>query len=346
MSALIELRLRDQAHQFNSEPGERLLYAGLRNRLDLPYECASGTCGTCKARLVSGEIEDLWTEAPGRRYLGGTRELLLCQSAARGDCCIEVRARSQIPVPTFSPVFGEGVVRRARPLAPDVLAFSVDMGRTIDFEAGQFVCLEFPQARGYRSYSIVNFEHGCSRLDFVVKQRAGGQLTPWLFRNEVDGSAVKWFGPLGRAIFRPDRPHDILCIAGGTGIAGILSILRSATESGHFAHSSANVFFGVRTQADAFYLGELDGLAAGAQGALRITVAFSEGDPDERALAEYPHLQFGSGFVHEVAKNAMAGRYQGVIAYLAGPQPAVDASMRMLLSARVPVQNMRFDKFT
>lgn len=343
---LIDVKLRDQAHQFRSLPGERLLYAGLRSQLDLPYECATGTCGSCKARLVSGEIENLWAEAPGRKYLSGSNEFLLCQSAARGDCCIEVRSRNQTPVSTVTPVSGRGVIRHTRLLAPDVLAFNVDIGCKIDFEAGQFVCLQFPQVSGFRGYSVVNFERSCTLLDFVVKRKAGGQLTPWLFQNEIEGCAVEWFGPLGRAIFRPDRPHDILCIAGGTGIAGILSILRCATQSGHFAHSKGNIFFGVRTQADTFYLGELDGLSAVAKGALKVTIAFSEGESNERMLAEYPHLQFRSGLVHEVAKSAMAGQYEGVIAYLAGPQPAVDASMRMLLAARVPAQNMRFDKFT
>lgn len=343
---LIDVKLRDQAHQFRSCSGERLLYAGLRNQLDLPYECATGTCGSCKAKLVSGEIENLWSDAPGRAYLRAPGEILLCQSAARGDCSIEVGARSLTPVPKEAPASGRGVVQSARLLAPDVLALSVDIRSAIEFEAGQFVCLQFPQAKGYRSYSIVNFGHGCTQLDFVVKRKADGRLTPLLFRDSIEGCPVEWFGPLGRAIFRPGRAHDILCIAGGTGIAGILSILQCAKESGHFAHSKANVFFGVRTRADTFYLDELSGLAAAAGGALKVTVALSEDEPEEAASAGHPHLRFRRGFVHEVAKSAMTGQYQGVVAYLAGPPAAVDAAMRVLLAARVPVQNMRFDKFT
>ncbi len=342
----VTLTFREQEHALSSEPGERLLYACLRHGIDLPYECATGTCGSCKADLVSGEVEDLWADAPGRKYLRGARELLLCQSAARGDCRIEVRSRNPSPAPRATPAFGRGTVSDARTLAPDVLAFSVDLDRPLDFEAGQFVCLQFPHVSGYRSYSIVNFESRCRRLDFVVRRKADGRLTPWLFANSIEGSQVEWFGPLGRATFQPGAPRDLLCIAGGTGIAGMLSILRCATASGHFAQRKASVFFGVRTPRDAFYLQELDALAAAAQGALAVTVAFSDEGPDADFAAGYPHLRFSTGLVHAVAQSSMKGDYRGVVAYLAGPKPAVDASMRMLLAARVAVQDMRFDRFS
>lgn len=342
---LIDIKLRDQDFQFRSVSGERLLYAGLSNRIDLPYECASGTCGSCKAKLVSGEVVNLWGDAPGQTYLGSSGEILLCQNAARGDCKIEIQAQAQTPVPSVVPVSGTGVIENSHLLAPDVLAFSLNIDRTIDFEAGQFICLQFPQVTGFRSYSIVNFERECSRLDFVVKRKADGRLTPWLFQNDVEGCLVEWFGPLGRAIFQPDRVHDILCIAGGTGIAGIMSILRCAVESEHFVQSKGNVFFGVRTIADAFYLTELQELVDAVSGTLKVTIALSEEEPRQEVLSKYPLLQFQRGFVHEVAKKMMAGQYNDIVAYLAGPKPAVDAAMRVLLSARVPVQNMRFDKF-
>jgi toluene monooxygenase electron transfer component len=62
--------------------------------------------------------------------------------------------------------------------------------------------------------------------------------------------------------------------------------------------------------------------------------------------ADYPRLRFETGFVHEVAGRHMQGRYQNMRAYLAGPPPAVDASIRMLLQARVSTDNIRYDKFS
>jgi toluene monooxygenase electron transfer component len=340
----IELATGDRLTRFESGPGERLLHAALRAGIDVPYECGSGTCGTCKARLVSGVIEDLWREAPGRKYLRAPGEFLLCQCAARTDCQLEMKG-AKAEAASIVPVGGEGRVVQACVVAPEVLAFAVEIDRPIQFHAGQFVGLAFPDVAGFRSYSMVNHERNATRLDFVVKRKADGRLTPWLFDRAREGLDVQWFGPMGRAIFEPGCGTDILCIAGGTGIAGMLSILRCALRAGHFAHSRGQVFFGVRTMRDAFFLVELSKLAAASAGALEITIALSEEDPPGHAAASYPYLAFRAGLVHEVAKGALGTRYDG-IAYLAGPPPAVDAATRVLLAARVPARNIRFDKFT
>ena len=74
---------RSGAREFECEPGEKILHADLRSGVELPYECGTGTCGTCKARLVSGRVESAWPDAPGSRYLKGPAELLMCQCVAR-----------------------------------------------------------------------------------------------------------------------------------------------------------------------------------------------------------------------------------------------------------------------
>ena len=76
-----------------------------------------------------------------------------------------------------------------------------------------------------------------------------------------------------------------------------------------------------------------------------MTVALSEEDvPPESA---WPNLRFEKGLVHEVAKRAMAGKYQNVRAYVAGPPPAVDAAIRvLLLDAKLTTDNIRYDKFS
>ena len=50
---------------FDCDARESILHAGLRQGLNLPYECATGTCGTCRARLMSGDVDVRWKEAPG-----------------------------------------------------------------------------------------------------------------------------------------------------------------------------------------------------------------------------------------------------------------------------------------
>jgi toluene monooxygenase electron transfer component len=48
-----------------------------------------------------------------------------------------------------------------------------------------------------------------------------------------------------------------------------------------------------------------------------------------------------------VAGKRMQGRFADVRAYVAGPPPMVDASLRLLLrEARLPLADIRYDKFS
>ena len=124
----VQLNARNRAYEFDAAPGEKILFAGLRARVDLPYECGTGTCGTCKARLVDGRIDDGWPEAPGRKYLKGAGEFLMCQCAAASDVTAEV---ASFVYPADSGAFPvadvAGVVAGARALTPDVMAFEVEV---------------------------------------------------------------------------------------------------------------------------------------------------------------------------------------------------------------------------
>src|SRR6267142_1455386 len=65
----VTARGRNGVHEFDGGPNERLLHAGLRQGIALPYECGTGTCGTCKAKLISGKVRDSWPSAPGAKSL-------------------------------------------------------------------------------------------------------------------------------------------------------------------------------------------------------------------------------------------------------------------------------------
>ena len=61
-----------------------LLEAMLQNKLEPPYACKSGTCGTCKAILVSGEVimaRDFALNEADK----AANKILCCQSWAKSD---------------------------------------------------------------------------------------------------------------------------------------------------------------------------------------------------------------------------------------------------------------------
>ena len=345
----IQVNARNRGYDFDARPGEKLLHAGLRSGIDLPYECSTGTCGTCKATLIRGRVADAWSQAPGKKFLkSGAAEILMCQCSAEEPVMLEVPKFVHRAEPgACAPDTNAGTVRRVRRLTQDVAAFSLALERPCDFDAGQFVLLAPPGLTGFRAYSMCNFARAARELDFVVKRKPEGGFSEWLFGVSREGEHLAMFGPLGRAVFDPDLRKNILCIAGGSGIAGMMSILARAAGEGYFERHSGWVFFGVRTMRDAFFLDELAAHARRFPGKLNVAIALSDEEVPAGAPSERPEFAFSRGLVHEVAKQAMVGKYQNVRAYVAGPPPAVDAALRMLLlDARLTTDNIRYDKYS
>ena len=343
----ITVKARSGASEFDCEPGEKILHAGLRSGFELPYECGTGTCGTCKATLVSGRVESEWPEAPGGRYLKSPAELLMCQCLARDDCALEVGVLKTREAGAPLPGALGGHVRGWRRLTHDVAAFDVTLDRPLDFDAGQFALLSVPGIAGARAYSMVNFERAARRLSFVVKKKPGGTVSEWLFGDGVEDTRLGLFAPVGHATFHPGLQKHVLCIAGGSGIAGMMSILQCAGEAGHFAGWDGHVFFGVRSARDGFFLDELHALQARDPARLAVTIALSDEDVPASLPVAYPGLAFARGLVHAVAGERMKGCFADVRAYVAGPPPMVDASLRLLLrEARLSPADIRYDKFS
>ena len=222
----IQINARNRAYQFEAKPGEKILFSGLRAATDLPYECGTGTCGTCKARLIEGRIADAWPDAPGKKFAKPDQgEFLMCQCAAEGDVTIEVGSFVYATDPGACQLgVISGSVRAVRPLTHDVAAIDVTLEASCDFDAGQFMAVSAPGVPGMRGYSMVNFARRAQTLEFVIKKKPGGGFSEWLFSGNAAGAKLELIGPLGKATFYPSLAKNILCIAGGSGIAGIMSI--------------------------------------------------------------------------------------------------------------------------
>jgi toluene monooxygenase electron transfer component len=344
----VTVTAKGETLQFDCAEGERILYAGLRSGLQLPYECASGTCGTCKAAVVEGTTAYAWETAPGRKYTRTERgEILTCQSFALSALTLSLPGALPNRPARIAPGDFAGTVARAKLLVPDILEFDVSLDRPMQFDAGQFALLEFEAVPGARSYSMVNFEPESSQLRFVVKRFPGGALTEWLFSRPVDGMPVRVFGPLGRASFAPVEIRHAICIAGGSGIAGMMSILEHGSKERHFDDNDMHVFFGIRTLADAFYLDELKAHARSFPKRVRITIGLSHEEPTDSMRALHPELEFDAGFIHEVAKNTLSPSLGETTVYVAGPPPMVDGTLRMLLlELKHSGSKIRYDKFS
>lgn len=325
---------------------ENILFAGLRAGLALPYDCATGTCGMCKARMAGGTVDVPWQQAPALAKLQADRgDILMCQSHPTSPCSLRVPG-NVTPNTTFSlPTYGAARMGNFQRLTADVMHFDLELDQAMTFDAGQFVVLTAPGIPGGRAYSMVNYERPTQTLELVIKKKSGGELSEWLFQADRTGGVLDVFGPLGRATFRPGEDRDLVAIAGGSGIAGIMSILEHAAACGHFQHHKGRVFFGVRTLQDGFYLDRFTRLIAASHGALEINLALSDQTISTSHHPQHDTIRIASGFVHAVADTQLEGDCSGLTSFVAGPPLMVDGAIRVLMAHGVSAPMIRYDKF-
>jgi toluene monooxygenase electron transfer component len=334
---------------FPCEEQETILFAGLCAGVALPYECATGTCGSCHARVVEGDVSPGWTRAPAYSQLKLEKgDILMCQSVPMTDCVI--RARNKVSSERANgrqDLYWSGIIDVVTKLNEDVIHFEVRLDRAMTFVAGQFVTLEVEGVTGRRAYSMVNFDETSSRLTFVIKRKPGGGFSNWIFGKSVMGRKVKIGGPLGRATFRPHEHRHPIIIAGGSGIAGMMSMLKHAGNLDYFREREGDVFFGVRTLKDSFYLRELNEHAKRAGPSLRVVLALSDEDPPAERHPDFPGISIERGFVHDVASRRMSGKWDERVGFVAGPPLMVNGALKVLIAeGKLPQEFIRFDKFS
>jgi len=84
-----QVYLQKQAYGFEVKEDESLLEALEKRGLNIPYSCRAGGCGTCKVRVIAGDVlhqDDYWTEA--ERVNGET--MLACVSRAHSPLVIDL----------------------------------------------------------------------------------------------------------------------------------------------------------------------------------------------------------------------------------------------------------------
>ncbi len=57
MAKELTIELYGDVFDIDIEDDETILDAALRNNIDAPYACMSGTCNSCQATVVEGEVK-------------------------------------------------------------------------------------------------------------------------------------------------------------------------------------------------------------------------------------------------------------------------------------------------
>lgn len=338
-SPFAEITIANEAHGFSCAYGDTLLRAGLRAGIGLSYECNAGSCGTCKIDLLEGDLVDLYPDAPGIKQRDRDRgRRLACQSVPQGPCTIKSRISSDYVTP-YPPRRQRAALIAIRPITHDIREFSFKGEGAAGFLAGQYAMLLLEGAPVPRAYSMSNTGNPDGLWKFMIRRTPTGVVSAALFGLSA-GATVELDGPFGLAFLREDSQRDIVCIAGGSGIAPMASILDAAAQHATLARRDAWLFYGGRGPADVPQIDEL------------LAHRLSGRDLQWHPVISVPALAEGTdwigetGFVHELLPRKLLKPLTDYEYYLAGPPPMVEATIRLLVAENdVPQSQLHFDRF-
>ncbi|WP_020660566.1 benzoate 1,2-dioxygenase electron transfer component BenC [Amycolatopsis benzoatilytica] len=331
MNHRIALSFEDGVTRFVAcAPEQTVADASYRQRINIPLDCRDGACGTCKAFCESGEYE-------GGDYLD---DALSADEAARGyvlPCSMKPKSDLVLQIASTSAVAKtqaaehHGTVAALDRLSPTTIALTVEIRDRdrLAFLPGQYVNIAVPGSDATRSYSFSNAPED-EQLTFLVKLTPGGVMSEYLTERAKPGDELTFSGPHGSFFLREtDRP--VLLLAGGTGLAPILSIVRAMRDRG--TARPAHLVYGVSTDDDLVETATLEKLAAEVPG---LTWDYCVSDPDSAA----PNKGYVTTLIRD--EHLHGG---DVAVYLCGPPPMVEAVRGHFSSGGFEPTGFYYEKF-
>jgi NAD(P)H-flavin reductase/ferredoxin len=308
------VRFEPIGEEIECGPEETVLDAAFRQGYNLVYGCREGQCSACKCFLLEGDVAL-------KRYsnfaLSDTERTngyaLMCRAMPEDDLVVELLHYDPDNYRLEHAIAdGVAVVETVESLTHDITRL-VLRADGFEFTPGQYVDLHVDGER--RSFSMADIEAG--QIELIIKRYPGGRFSGKLDGELKPGDEIGYTGPYGSLRAREsDRP--ILMIAGGSGMAPILSLLREFARQG--CERPIRFFYGARTDADLFY----GDVAAG--------------------LAEFTPVT--GRFVHEAVDEYLTGTGEQPDVYMCGPPPMVEAAEAMLARHGIDERRIFVDKFT
>jgi Na+-transporting NADH:ubiquinone oxidoreductase subunit F len=311
-------------------------------RIFLPSACGGrGSCGVCKVKVKSDVGPVLPTELP---YLSDDEK----QTGIRLSCQVKVKSDLAIEIPEelFNIQEIEGVVESIKNLTYDIKEVRIRLvnPKEISFKAGQYAQLE---AQPYgkvkdptqRAYSMSSAPSDKDHLEFFIRLVPGGIVTTFVFEELKENDKIRLIGPIGEFHMR-DTDALKICVAGGSGMAPIKSILYNMYETGD-TDKEVWFFFGARTREDLFCIEEMEELQRKCSG-FHFVSALSEPKPEDRWNGEV-------GLITDVLDRYFKEKIKAdglpMEGYLCGSPGLIDACITVMTSNGITEEKIYYDKF-
>jgi benzoate/toluate 1,2-dioxygenase reductase component len=331
----VALRFEDGVTRFvTCRDDQTVAGASYRQRINIPVDCLDGVCGTCKAFCESGTYD-------GGSYLpdalsddeAAAGNCLPCVMKPRSDLVLQIRSTSEVAKTQAASY--TGTVVELSQLSSTTVRIAIDIPNRAEltFLPGQYVNIAVPDTDVTRSYSFSNAPHE-ERLTFLIKITPGGVMSTYLTDRAAVGDAITFTGPHGSFFLREsDRP--VLMLAGGTGLAPILSMLGQLRAEG--SRRRGHIIYGVNTDEDLVALDVLADITAGLPG---FAYDHCVVDPASTAVNKGPEKAYVTSLI------SPAHLYDGDVAiYLCGPPPMVEAVRKYVADVGVEPTGLYYEKF-
>jgi ferredoxin-NADP reductase len=155
------------------------------------------------------------------------------------------------------------------------------------FRAGQHCILRLTDQHGYiaaRDYSLSSAPSS-GVLELTILKARGGEVSTWAHDKLSVGDTVQVSDPLGLDFsWTSDNPSPLLLVAGGIGVAPLMSIWREHRLSN--SSSSIHLAYSVRTKADVCFVEDLTPTRANEKVQLWTTREAASGTHSGRMTAE------------------------------------------------------------
>jgi NAD(P)H-flavin reductase/hemoglobin-like flavoprotein len=187
-----------------------------------------------------------------------TSEAAAAWAGALHDADVIMRAATSAEAKDHPPWWlGEVVAHDLRTATCAVLTIRPD--QPLSYLPGQYVDVQVSRwPRQWRSYSVANAPRPDGLIDLHVRAVRGGMVSSALVHRVGVGECVLIGRARGEMTAPPEGDRDLLCVAGGTGLAPIKAIIESVLASaGSGRQRKITLLFGARRQAELYDLPDL-----------------------------------------------------------------------------------------
>jgi benzoate/toluate 1,2-dioxygenase reductase subunit len=210
-----------------------------------------------------------------------------------------------------------------------IVTMDVDKPEALHFLPGQYVNITVPGTNEHRSYSFSS-KPGAAQASFLIRNVPGGLMSGWLTEQAAPGAKMQFVGPQGSFFLRGvDRP--VVMLAGGTGLAPLLSMLEVLADEG--TGQPIHLIYGVTKDGD---LVEMDRIEALADRLPTFTWSCCVADPESGQPLK--------GYVTEHLKDEHLNAGDCDV-YLCGPPPMVEAVRKFFSEKGVSPAHFHYEKF-